>query len=1124
MPTSPNFAFLADHDPLLVRYATLAERAFAADPEACLLHLRRFAEALALESAALVGLPAGPRDELVQVLGRLNDRGVFTAEIRALFHGIRVAGNAVAHPNPGVTIGHREALHQLQMARHLGVWFYRAFKAPNFKPGAFVPPPDPSAAAEVLKSELAALRVALTEERERAAAANQTVASAEAARLAAEAVAQRAWTDLEAALDLATETEASLAQARAEFDVRLAATAAAAATAPSSTIAESVTAAHRAATALVLDEAATRKLIDAQLREAGWEADSTTLRHSRGTRPEAGKNRAIAEWPTASGPADYVLFCGLEPVATVEAKRRNVDVSGHLEQAGRYARDLAIAHAGGPWGAFKVPFSFSTNGRPFLEQYRTKSGIWHRDHRRPQNAAAPLPAWYTPAGLLEELKKDIDDATARLAVEPTDYLGLRAYQIEAIKAVEAAIAKGDREILVAMATGTGKTRTTIGLVYRLIKTRRFRRVLFLVDRTSLGEQAAEAFREARPESNTSFADIFAIAGLDRLAPDETDKVHITTVQGMVRRILYSDAPPTVDTYDCVVVDESHRGYVLDRELSETELSFRDHGDYVSKYRRVLSWFDAVRIGLTATPALHTVEIFGAPVYTYSYRDAVLDGFLVDHEPPLRIHTRLSATGIVFEKGEEVTTVEKESAQVQLFKTPDEVKFEVEVFNRAVVTRPFNEVIAAELVRHIDPYGEAKTLVFCVDNDHADVFVDALREALRATDPMLPDELVAKITGSVDKPELAIRRFRNEPNPRIAVTVDLLTTGIDIPRIDTLLFLRRVNSRILYEQMKGRATRLCPEIGKTCFRILDAVGLTAALEDVDTMKPVVQDPRISFTQLAAELMALHDPAARQLVLDQLIAKLHARKRSLRGAAREEVEAQLGLPFEVWVEQVRGLSPEQVADELATHPVLPALLDRPNDKQGTWVYVSDHPDAHAETVPEFPIGDTADDYLSAFGRFLSEHGNDLPALSLILTRPRELTRGQLRALRAALDQAGFAEKALEAAWQKKTNQELAASIIGFVRQQALGSPLVPYAERVDRAVTRLLSSPTWSAGQRNWLKRIGAQIASQAVLDQEAIDDSEVFRTHGGFEGVNRAFGGRLLDVLGQLQEAIWEEAG
>ena len=124
-------------------------------------------------------------------------------------------------------------------------------------------------------------------------------------------------------------------------------------------------------------------------------------------------------------------------------------------------------------------------------------------------------------------------------------------------------------------------------------------------------------------------------------------MHICTIQGLVKRVLYtedaSEAPP-VDQYDLMVVDECHRGYLLDREMSDAELGFRSQDDYISKYRRVLEYFDAVKIGLTATPALHTVDIFGDPIFTYSYREAVIDGYLIDHEPPLQITTALSRPG------------------------------------------------------------------------------------------------------------------------------------------------------------------------------------------------------------------------------------------------------------------------------------------------------------------------------------------------------------------------------------------------------------------------------------------------------------------------------------------------
>ena len=287
---------------------------------------------------------------------------------------------------------------------------------------------------------------------------------------------------------------------------------------------------------------------------------------------------------------------------------------------------------GGLRGAYRVPFLFATNGRPFLRQLQTKSGLHVLDARRKENHPRALEGWHTPDGLRGQLAQDIDAADEALSVEPTQYLDLRPYQLRAIRAVEEAVAQGQRELLLAMATGTGKTKTCIGLLYRLLKTKRFRRVLFLVDRTSLGEQAEGAFKDAQHEGLQTFTNIFDVKGIADAKADKDTKVHIATIQGMVARVIAGEEtrPFPVDTYDCIVIDECHRGYLLDKELGDDELTFRDEADYISKYRRVLDHFDAVKIGLTATPALHTSQIFGRPVYSYPYREAVIDGFLVDY--------------------------------------------------------------------------------------------------------------------------------------------------------------------------------------------------------------------------------------------------------------------------------------------------------------------------------------------------------------------------------------------------------------------------------------------------------------------------------------------------------------
>lgn len=216
--------------------------------------------------------------------------------------------------------------------------------------------------------------------------------------------------------------------------------------------------------------------------------------------------------------------------------------------------------------------------------------------------------------------------------------------------------RGKRRILVAMTTGTGKTKTCIALIYRLLKSGGVSRVLFLVDRRLLGDQAAGAFKDTRMEGVQNFADIYNLEPRGAQRPEATARNSIATVQSMVSRILNppeGQSPPAVDTYDCVIVDEAHRGYLLDRDMSDAELTFRDGDDYFSKYVHVLDHFDAVRIGLTATPALQTVQIFGEPVYAYSYQQAVVDGYLVDHEAPTLIKTQLSQDGIHFAAGDEV---------------------------------------------------------------------------------------------------------------------------------------------------------------------------------------------------------------------------------------------------------------------------------------------------------------------------------------------------------------------------------------------------------------------------------------------------------------------------------------
>ncbi|MDN7866093.1 type I restriction-modification system endonuclease [Burkholderia multivorans] len=1108
-----NFAHLTRLQADLAVLGAAAERYFADDPNTSLLKLRQFGELMAHQVAARAGVYSADEDNQASLLSKLKGAGWLPRDVADYFHWLRKAGNIASHQFSG---NHRAALETLKVAAQLGFWFQRSFGKADFKGGAFIPPETPVDESAALKAELAELRQKLQSEAERAQSAEQQAAKAlEDARLW-EAMAVDGSHTVEA-------LEERLAQQQAESAAQLAELQTAAAALPKAEILQLQRQADQAASTIQLDEKATRVLIDQQLRDVGWEADSEQLRYSAGARPEAGRYLAIAEWPTASGPADYALFLGTECVGIVEAKRGSKNVASAIDQARRYAEgvfDEAHTLLPARWREFRVPLVFSTNGRAFQQQFREVSGIWFCDLRRPANHRKALDGWYSPHGVRDLLKQDIDAAETKL-----DGMGfkfgfpLRDYQRKAILATEDAVKDGQQSVLLAMATGTGKTKTCIALVYRLLKAQRFRRVLFLVDRTALGEQAANAFNETKMESLQSFADIFNIKEIDEQQPDAETSVHISTVQGLVKRVLYAeDGGLPVDTYDCIVVDECHRGYLLDREMSDAEAAFRDQADYISKYRRVLDHFDAIKIGLTATPALHTTEIFGQPVFVYSYREAVLDGHLIDHDPALRIRTELSEGGIHYEAGEDVSVYNAQTQQIDLFKTPDELDFEVSEFNRKVITEPFNEVVCNELAKHLNPAGPDKTLIFCATDIHADMVVRLLKQAYEDQGVEIDDDAILKITGSSDKPLQLIRRYRNEANPVIAVTVDLLTTGIDVPSISNLVFLRRVNSRILYEQMLGRATRRCDEIGKEVFRIFDAVDLYDSLEDVNTMKPVVQNPNIGFAQLVKEIVERPSEDLAQQAREQLLAKWQRKQRHLSETQANALK-QAGFDPQDFAHFVRTADITELATWWANHVGLGELLDRKRDMPSNPLVVSDHEDKLIDVTPAYG---RPDDYLERFASFVREKGNTLPALMAVVQRPRELTRRDLMELVVALENAGFDEKSLTHAWAQKANHEIAARVLGFVRQAALGDPLVPFDSRVDVAVQRIAQQRRLTPLQQDWLKRLAKQIKANIVLDETLINEGP-FGQQGGFRRLNQIFDQQLDEVLADMNEAIWQSA-
>jgi hypothetical protein len=299
-----------------------------------------------------------------------------------------------------------------------------------------------------------------------------------------------------------------------------------------------------------------------------------------------------------------------------------------------------------------------------------------------------------------------------------------------------------------------------------------------------------------------------------------------------------------------------------------------------------------------------------------------------------------------------------------------------------------------------------------------------------------------------------------------------------------VFLRRIRSRILYEQMLGRATRLCPKLNKEVFRIFDAVDLYSALEKVSSMKPVVADPKRSFASLVDELAVLHDGELGQTVLDQVVAKLQGKRHRLERIDADMFEAAASMSPRALIEHLRAASPSDASRWLAEHPQLVALLDRSNTGSARLI-ISEHEDELRGIERGYGNAEKPADYLDSFASYLQSHLNEIPALLVVTQRPRELTRAQLKELRLALDQAGYSEAALQTAWRETTNQDIAASIIGFIRRAAIGDPLVPYAKRVDRALETILARQPWGKYNIPFLFATNGRPFLQQLLSKSGI---------------------------------------
>jgi type I restriction enzyme R subunit len=879
--------------------------------------------------------------------------------------------------------------------------------------------------------------------------------------------------------------------------------------------------------------------IDPRIKQAGW---NPILEYSASRALDRLQSTAIKELPTANGPADYALCDRGNVLGVVEAKKLTLGPQGVLPQAERYSR--GIDQQPKYQGEFGVPFLYSTNGEV----------IHFHDVRDAQNRSREVKGFHTLPAFREMLARDRRQELANLSTIPLNDT-LRPYQIDANQAIEGAIADGQRKMMVAMATGTGKTRTMVNETYRLMKAGVARRVLFLVDRKALANQTVKAFASFEAEPGLRFNKIYDVYS-QRFQQDELDEdafddtvlpaqllqtpklgdtfVYVATIQRIAinlfgKAAVFDRPDEAFDTdadvientplhaFDLIIADECHRGY------SAKE---------VSTWRDTLDYFDAIKIGLTATPAAHTSAYFGTPVYRYDYERAVREGYLVDYDVvSLRSNVRMD--GVFLSEGETVDVVDPVSGAKQLDLLEDERAFDASKVEREITAPDSNRKILEEIKHYCDEHEAAtgrfpKTLIFAANDlphtSHADQLVAQAREIFNRG-----EAFVAKITGRVDRPLQRIREFRNRPNPGIAVTVDLLTTGVDIPDLEFLVFLRPVKSRILFEQMLGRGTRHSNDLvpPKTHFVVFDCFDGTLLEYFRETTGMTVEPPQTESKPLAQVIEDIWQNRDRAYNIKRLTKRLQRIDKELTGEARElfagyisdgdlgrfarELEGNLQSDF---VGTMQLLRLDQFQKLLTDYPRAPRTFIVAGSATDTvtslWLIRGAQ---GKEYKPE--------DYLQAFTTFVQENQTEIEALAVLLGKPQDWSAETLRELRAAMLLAPehFDEAKLQKAMEQSRHKAL-VDIISMVKAAAdASSPLLTVQERVDAAIARSINGRTLTPAQEKWMQRIREHLVANLSIERDDFEYIPVLADFGGWGRANKDFNGDLTMMIQTLNREL-----
>ncbi len=922
-----------------------------------------------------------------------------------------------------------------------------------------------------------------------------------------------------------------------------------------------------------------RTQIDTLLDQAGWvvqDVHSTNLFAARGV--------AIREFALkpGHGTADYLLYVDQKAAGVVEAKPAGHTLTGVETQSGKYSDGLPDAL---PAHRKPLPFLYETTG----------SETRFTNLLDPEPRSRGVFAFHTPDALADWLGSNATNAPTNPAgvaepgaayavaqnlrqrlteMPPLDAGALWPVQERAILNLEESLALAKSRALIQMATGSGKTFTACNLVYRLIRHAGAKRVLFLVDRNNLGQQAKSEFDGFQPPGeNRKFSDLYNVRLMNSGHIGVADRVCISTIQRVYSMLRGEDLDPEKDElsgFDFAQVNPQPGAvdYNPDIPIHTFDFIITDecHRSIYNLWRQVLEYFDAFLIGLTATPSAQTFGFFQQNlVMEYTHEEAVADRVNVDSDI-YRIRTQITEEGSTVDAGQYVDRMDRKTRKVRWEQLDEDLTYSGNQLDRDVVAedqiRTVIRTFRDNLFTEIFPGRKdvPKTIIFAKDDSHADNIVKVVRQQFDKG-----NDFCRKITYRSDEgaPAQLIRDFRTGYHPRIVVTVDMIATGTDIKPVEIVFFMRNVQSRNFFEQMKGRGVRVIsttdfnavtPDaVNKDRFVIIDAVGVTES--ELSDSYSLEREPTKTFAQLL-DLIAKGSREPDHL--SSLASRLARLSHKISPAERESIEtAAKGVPLQSLITSlVRATDPDaalQAAQESTglDEPPPEAIAEAEKQlREEAAVPFASNPElrqrletihqSHEQTIDTVSkdvvldagfTDDAAQEAVQSFRQFIDENRDEITALQVLYERPyrQRLRLDDIRALADAME-APPRSWTTERLWQayqrldesrvRGSGQRQLADIVALVRfATGDANELAPFADHVNHRFAGWLAMQE-TAGreftdeQRWWLEAIRDRIAGNVSAEMRDLQDSPLDQ-HGGLTAAYNLFGDDLQSIIDEL---------